>query len=73
MNADIMLLSNKLIYNDRLSCGNQKVANQALTLPDNMFIRQIHTLTSPCGNPCWMKELLLPRQIIPLKGIIAQF
>ncbi|KAI0249269.1 AAA domain-containing protein [Lactifluus subvellereus] len=51
MNADIMLLSNRLIYNDRLSCGNQKVANQTLTLPDNMFIQQIHTPTSPCGNP----------------------
>jgi|SRR6266851_6265727 DNA replication ATP-dependent helicase Dna2 len=61
MNADIMLLSNKLIYDDRLSCGNQKVANQSLILPDNTFIQRIHTSTSTCGDPCWMKELMLPR------------
>jgi DNA replication ATP-dependent helicase Dna2 len=61
MNADIMLLSNKLIYNDRLSCGNQKVANQSLIPPNNAFIQWIHTPTSPCGNLCWMKELMLPK------------
>jgi DNA replication ATP-dependent helicase Dna2 len=61
MNADIMLLSNKLIYDDRLSCGNQKIANQSLILPDNTFIQQIHTPTSTCGDSCWMKELMLPR------------
>ncbi|KAI9465655.1 AAA domain-containing protein [Lactarius psammicola] len=53
MNSDIMLLSNKLIYGDRLNCGNQKVANQSLTMPDNSYIQQLHEL-------CWMKELLLP-------------
>jgi DNA replication ATP-dependent helicase Dna2 len=71
MNADIMLLSNKLIYNDRLSCGNPKVTNQALTLPDNSFIQQIHAQASPCGNPCWLKELSLPRQSIHLTKVIA--
>jgi len=60
MNADIMLLSNKLIYDDRLSCGNQKVANQSLILPNAAFIQQIHTPTSPCRDPCWMKELIHP-------------
>jgi DNA replication ATP-dependent helicase Dna2 len=66
MNADIMLLSNKLIYDDRLSCGNQKVANQSLIVPNNAFIEPIHTLTSPCRDQCWMKELMLPRQNILL-------
>lgn len=61
MNTDIMLLSNKLIYDDRLSCGNQKVANQSLILPDNTFIQRIHTPASSCKDPCWMKELMLPR------------
>ncbi|KAI0290851.1 AAA domain-containing protein [Multifurca ochricompacta] len=60
MNADIMLLSNKLIYNDRLSCGNQKVANQSLILPDIRFIQRIHPLALRCGDPCWIKELLNP-------------
>jgi len=62
MNADIMLLSNKLIYNDRLNCGNQNIANQSLILPNNAFIQSIHTSTSPCRDQCWMKELMLPRQ-----------
>lgn len=73
MNADIMLLSNRLIYNDRLNCGNQKVANQSLTLPDNAFIQSIHASTSPCGDLCWMKELMLPRQRHSLKDIIIRF
>ena len=62
MNADIMLLSNRLIYSDRLTCGNQKVANQSLILPNNEFIESFHTSTLPCGDQCWMKELMLPRQ-----------
>ncbi len=64
MNTDIMLLSNKLIYGDRLSCGNQKVANQSLVMPDNLFIQQLHELVPSCGGQCWMKELLLPRQML---------
>ncbi|KAI9438474.1 Dna2-domain-containing protein [Lactarius indigo] len=57
MNSDIMLLSNKLIYGDRLSCGNQKVANQSLIMPDNLFIQRLHELVPSCGAQCWMKEL----------------
>ncbi|KAH9010213.1 AAA domain-containing protein [Lactarius deliciosus] len=56
MNSDIMLLSNKLIYSDRLSCGNQKVANQSLIMPDNLFIQRLHELVPSCGAQCWMKE-----------------
>ncbi|KAF8273386.1 AAA domain-containing protein [Lactarius quietus] len=48
MNSDIMLLSNKLIYGDRLSCGNQKVANQCLIIPDNSFIQRLHELVPSC-------------------------
>jgi DNA replication ATP-dependent helicase Dna2 len=61
MNADIMLLSNKLIYDDRLICGNQKVANQSLILPDDTFTHRIHTPNSPCRDSCWLIELTLPR------------
>jgi hypothetical protein len=73
MSADIMFLSNRLIYNDRLKCGNQKVANQSLILPNNAFIQSIHTSTSPCGDQCWMKELMYPRQKHSLQFIIIQF
>ncbi|KAH9006629.1 hypothetical protein EDB86DRAFT_754998 [Lactarius hatsudake] len=62
MNSDIMLLSNKLIYSDRLSCGNQKIANQSLIMPDSLFIQRLHELVPSCGAQCWMKELSLPRQ-----------
>lgn len=33
MNEDIMLLSNKLIYSDRLRCGSKEVAKRRLILP----------------------------------------
>ncbi|KAJ2918121.1 hypothetical protein MD484_g2295, partial [Candolleomyces efflorescens] len=33
MNEDIMLLSNKLIYSDRLKCGSEEVAKRRLILP----------------------------------------
>ncbi|KAG9309429.1 hypothetical protein JVU11DRAFT_10681 [Chiua virens] len=33
-----MLLSNKLIYGDRLCCGSEAVAKRSLVLPDNRFI-----------------------------------
>ncbi|KAI9456742.1 AAA domain-containing protein [Russula earlei] len=47
MNADIMLLSNKLVYDDHLSCGNQKVANQSLIIPNHTFIQDVHVPTLP--------------------------
>ncbi|KAF5339801.1 hypothetical protein D9611_009204 [Ephemerocybe angulata] len=34
MNEDIMALSNKLIYGDRLKCGSVEVANRKLVLPN---------------------------------------
>ncbi|KAI0262628.1 Dna2-domain-containing protein [Gloeopeniophorella convolvens] len=61
MNADIMLLSNKLIYGDRLRCGNQKIANQSLVLPDDTFMETAHKLSSEvCKDRCWLEELLDP-------------
>ena len=34
MNEDIMTLSNKLIYDDRLKCGSEDVAKRTLVLPN---------------------------------------
>ncbi|KAG2004575.1 DNA replication helicase dna2, variant 2 [Coprinopsis cinerea AmutBmut pab1-1] len=43
MNASIMLLSNKLIYDDRLKCGSESVAGRRLELPDGgMAVRRMH-------------------------------
>ncbi|KAH9923850.1 Dna2-domain-containing protein [Fomitopsis serialis] len=50
MNADIMLLSNKLIYSDRLRCGSETVAQQSLKIPDPTF--------SVAGGICWLGQLL---------------
>lgn len=64
MNADIMLLSNKLIYGDRLRCGSQEVANRSLTLPDNSFLRNLHKPKTACHpTGCWLKKLLSPKYV----------
>ncbi|KAJ8085344.1 DNA replication endonuclease-helicase Dna2 [Marasmius tenuissimus] len=60
MNADIMLLSNKLIYGNRLRCGSEEVARQALVLPDRSFLQNIHNGTLGCsgGESCWIERLM---------------
>lgn len=60
MNEDIMLLSNRLIYGDRLRCGSEAVAKRSLVLPDRTLI---DTLRGPggclCDNgTCWLARLL---------------
>lgn len=58
MNADIMLLSNKLIYSDRLRCGSSAVASRKLVLPDTAYLRTMHS-EKPChSDGCWMKQLM---------------
>ncbi|KAI0794807.1 DNA replication factor Dna2-domain-containing protein, partial [Abortiporus biennis] len=63
MNQDIMLLSNKLIYGDRLSCGSEAVANRSLLLPDgSSFLKEMHAKNDElrCGGTegCWIQQLL---------------
>jgi DNA replication ATP-dependent helicase Dna2 len=59
MNEDIMLLSNRLIYDDRLKCGSDHVAKQALVLPrgDSSWLHAPETETK-CQGECWLQELL---------------
>lgn len=59
MNEDIMLLSNKLIYEDRLRCGNEAIAKQSLQLPHRATCADIGT--SACGTDCWVQDLLEER------------
>ena len=33
MNKDIMSLSNQLVYNQQMKCGNESIANAVLSLP----------------------------------------
>ncbi len=58
MNADIMTLSNKLIYSDRLQCGSDAVAARSLKLPNPTFFTSLHA-RSPCPKlDCWMSRLM---------------
>ncbi|KAI0339345.1 Dna2-domain-containing protein [Trametopsis cervina] len=61
MNEDIMLLSNKLIYNDRLRCGSKSVASRSLRLPNPSFLDVMHASyhSPPCHpDSCWIEQLL---------------
>ena len=60
MNEDIMSLSNKLIYSDRLRCGSHEVAKRRLRLPNAASLSNLHT--QPChSSGCWLKELMQER------------
>ena len=62
MNEDIMLLSNKLIYGDRLRCGSPKVARQSLVLPKTAFLRRLHADRLSCHTDgCWIERLASDR------------
>lgn len=56
MNEDIMLLSNRLIYEDRLRCGSDAVAKQALVLPHRKTCAEISDAT--CADSCWVQALM---------------
>jgi DNA replication ATP-dependent helicase Dna2 len=43
MCSDIMLLSNTLIYEGRLKCGSDRVANQTLTIPEFYKLATAHS------------------------------
>ncbi len=58
MNSEIMLLSNKLIYSDRLRCGSDAVASRCLTLPDEKFLRTLHTRSACRDAQCWINKLM---------------
>lgn len=73
MCADIMALSNKLIYSGRLKCGSQKVADRSIDIPDMSALRNNHhspsnishsTQKAICPGPtpgrCWLRDLLDP-------------
>lgn len=75
MCEDVMTLSNTLIYNGRLKCGNPAVAQRSLRIPRMEALKQHHhtpsTLLSASLNPktvclnptralCWIRDLLDP-------------
>jgi DNA replication ATP-dependent helicase Dna2 len=52
-----MLLSNRLVYENRLKCGSDKVARQGLVIPDSKPCSA--WCDASCGSDCWLKQLLL--------------
>ena len=64
MNREIMTLSNRLIYEDRLRCGNEEVANRVLELKDRTFLRRLHRgiraediTCAGVDAGCWLERL----------------
>ncbi|KAJ3294016.1 Tripartite DNA replication factor [Borealophlyctis nickersoniae] len=70
MNTDIMELSNALIYNYRLRCGTEEIANSVLHIPQlakglgRLHSSQTGLVSYPnCnGVGCWIRDLLDPRR-----------
>lgn len=73
MCEDIMTLSNTLIYDGRLKCGTQAVANRSITIPNIGALKQHHhspqsilseapkrTCANPTRGSCWLRDLLDP-------------
>lgn len=61
MNEDIMTLSNKLIYGDRLRCGSEAVARRSLVLPDRTFLHSLHADSHCHVDSCWIGTLMSER------------
>jgi DNA replication ATP-dependent helicase Dna2 len=61
MNEDIMQLSNKLIYGDRLRCGSEEVAKRVLTLPNNCMVGNLQPDMCLCEGSCWLRYILSER------------
>ncbi|KAI9644540.1 DNA replication endonuclease-helicase Dna2 [Ciborinia camelliae] len=73
MNADVMALSNTLIYNGRLKCGSDSVATRKIIIPEMDALKAHHHTPSSiihsiqrsiCLEPkkgrCWLRDLLDP-------------
>jgi DNA replication ATP-dependent helicase Dna2 len=56
MNEDIMLLSNRLVYEDRLKCGSDQVAKQGLVIPNLQPCSA--WCDASCGCDCWVRHLM---------------
>ncbi|KAH7909650.1 Dna2-domain-containing protein [Hygrophoropsis aurantiaca] len=59
MNEDIMQLSNKLIYGDRLQCGSEEVAKRTLVIPCKTSLQNLGSSMCSCPEgECWLDKLL---------------
>ncbi|KAI8968967.1 DNA replication factor Dna2-domain-containing protein [Mycotypha africana] len=64
MAKDIMDVSNLLIYDGKMKCGNHRVATRSLKIPAlEAGLKTIHQGTSGClgSSTCWLRSILDPR------------
>ncbi|KAJ1537085.1 Tripartite DNA replication factor, partial [Nowakowskiella sp. JEL0078] len=62
MNSDILLVSNTLVYNHRLICGSDDVAQQKFTIPRLDELHK-HIIPDRCEN-CWLSCVLQPQPAV---------
>ncbi|KAK0868196.1 DNA replication endonuclease-helicase Dna2 [Friedmanniomyces endolithicus] len=61
MCEDIMSLSNTLIYDGQLRCGNEEVARRTLVVGDMAGLQDLHRdAPTVCGSHCWLADVLAP-------------
>ncbi|KAK4506536.1 hypothetical protein PRZ48_000268 [Zasmidium cellare] len=56
MCAEIMMLSNELIYHGKLRCGNDEVASRTIKLPTPDALERFHRSDTDCQD-CWIQRL----------------
>lgn len=64
MNSAILEVSNTLTYQQRLRCGDSKIANQRLTFP---LQGDIHIKNDGCDfkrNECWIEKVIQPKNSV---------
>lgn len=69
-----MLLSNQLIYQDRLKVGNLDVAQQYLRLPQKEEgLKKVcrHGGKEGVGNRCWIEEILEQKCAVTRFSLLA--
>ncbi|KAM0786874.1 hypothetical protein ACM66B_002299 [Microbotryomycetes sp. NB124-2] len=62
MNEDIMLLSNRLIYQDQLKCGSKDVAERKLALPFKHALRRMSF--APARDLEWLATVVDPERAV---------
>ncbi|KAG0333074.1 Tripartite DNA replication factor [Podila horticola] len=74
MNKHVMLLSNTLVYENRLRCANEQVANKTLDIPSMDTLRKHchdthssgkeHHCPGQDGSTCWLEQVADPERSV---------
>ena len=71
MCEDIMSLSNTLVYDGKLRCGNNTVAQRTLQLREPAALRSYHSSITACraGDACWLWRATKPAEKLVFANI----